>query len=99
MTKETATLADQLAAKDMWAKSKYAEIKHLLGGRAPNVAVVTAGPVGAYIRKSYNTNNNNYWWSHGYQVGMAQTSANCTKKASGHKDEATKHHGGQHLGK
>jgi hypothetical protein len=33
LTRAIATLTDQLAAKDMWAKSKEAESKHLLGGR------------------------------------------------------------------
>jgi hypothetical protein len=58
----------------MLAKFKEAEIKRLLGGRDPNSAVVTAGPTGAYIRKSYKTNNySNYWLvTHGcYQVRMS----------------------------
>jgi hypothetical protein len=49
-----------------------------------------ATPVAAYVRKSYKTKNDNYCWSHGYQVGQAHTIANCTKKATGHQDEATK---------
>jgi hypothetical protein len=47
LTKAISTLTDQLTATDIWAKSKEAEIKRLLGGRVPNVAVVTAGPDGA----------------------------------------------------
>jgi hypothetical protein len=27
-------------------------------------------------------------WYHGYQVGLDHTSANCTKKAPGHKNDA-----------
>jgi hypothetical protein len=65
-------------------------IKRVLGGRALNALIVTAAPAGAYVRKSYKTKNDNYCWSHGYQVGMNHTSANCTKKAPGHKDETTK---------
>jgi hypothetical protein len=90
LNKAIATLTDQLAEKDIWAKSKEAEIKGLLGGCAPNVAIFDAGPDGVYISKSYKTNNDNYCWSHDYQVGMYHTSANYTKKAYGHKDEATK---------
>jgi hypothetical protein len=90
LTKAISTLTDQLAAKNIWAKSKEAEIKRLLGGRAQNVAVVTDVPDGAYARKSYKTKSENYCWSHGYQVGMAHTSANCTNKAPGGEDEGTK---------
>jgi predicted RNase H-like nuclease (RuvC/YqgF family) len=36
------------------------------------------------------TNNDNYCWSHGYQVAKAHTSATCNMKKSGHKDTATK---------
>jgi hypothetical protein len=59
LTKVIATLTDQLVAKYIWAKSKEAELKRLLGGCAPNAPIVTDVPVGAYIRKSYKTKNNN----------------------------------------
>jgi hypothetical protein len=52
LTKAIASLTDQLAEKDMWAKSKESEIKCLLGGRAPNAPIVTAAPAGAYVRNS-----------------------------------------------
>jgi hypothetical protein len=90
LTKVIATLTDQLTEKYMWAKSKEAELKPLLGGCAPNAPIVTAAPAGAYVRKSYKTKNDNYCWSHGYQVGLSHTSANCTNKAHGHKDQSTK---------
>jgi hypothetical protein len=35
LTKEITTLTDKLAAKDMWAKSKEAQIKGFLDGSAP----------------------------------------------------------------
>jgi hypothetical protein len=48
-------------------------------------------PGATYMSKSYKTKNDNYCWSHEYQVGLAYTSsANCTKKYTGHKDAATK---------
>jgi hypothetical protein len=89
LTKAIVTLTDQLTETYIWAKSKEAEIKRLLVGCAPNAPIVTTGPAVAYISKSYKTKNDNYSRS-GYQVGMTHTSANCTKKAPGHKDEATK---------
>jgi hypothetical protein len=90
LAKKIATLTDQLAARDLWAKSKEENIKHLVSGRAITGAADSATPVAAYICKSYKTKNDNYCWSHGYQVGHAHTSANCTKKSPGHKYEATK---------
>jgi hypothetical protein len=59
LTKATSTLTDQLAAKDIWAKSKEAKLKRLLGGRAPAVDAVAARPAAAYVSKSYKTKNDN----------------------------------------
>jgi hypothetical protein len=47
LTNTIATLKDQLVAKDIWVKAQDAEIKRLLGGRAPAVAADAA-----YARKS-----------------------------------------------
>jgi hypothetical protein len=52
--------------------------------------IVSNGQSNAYVKKSYKTKNDNYCWSHGYQVGLNHTSAICTKKAPGRKDNATK---------
>jgi hypothetical protein len=89
LTKAIGTLVEQLKAKDIWSKSQEAEMKRSLGayGNAPPIA--SAGPSNAYVRKSYNTKNDNYCWSHGYQVVLNHTSENCTKKAPGDKDNAT----------
>jgi hypothetical protein len=90
LTQEIATLTDQLKAKDIWAKSQEAEVRRLLGVQDhARPAAATSTPTN-YVRKSYRTNNDNYCWSHGYQVGLDHTSANCTKKAPGHKDNAIK---------
>jgi hypothetical protein len=43
LTKAITTLMDQLAEKYIWAQSKEAEIKRLLGGRTPVVTAATAG--------------------------------------------------------
>jgi hypothetical protein len=81
---------DQLKAKDIWAKSQEAEFRRLLGMQGNTRPAAAAGTPTTYVRKYYKTNNDNYCWSHGYQVGLNHTSANCTKKAPGHKDNATK---------
>jgi predicted RNase H-like nuclease (RuvC/YqgF family) len=36
------------------------------------------------------TNNDSYFWSHGYQVAKSHTSASCNTKKSGHQDAANK---------
>jgi hypothetical protein len=90
LTYAIATLADQLKAKDIWAKSQEAEVRRLLGVQGNTRPAATDVTPTAYVRKSYKTNNDNYCWSHGYQVGLNHTSANCTKKAPGHKDNTIK---------
>jgi hypothetical protein len=90
LTNAIATLTHQLKAKDIWAKSHEAELKRLLGAQGNATPIVSTGQRNAYVRKSYKIKNDNYCWSHGYQVGLAHTSANCTKKAPVHKDGATK---------
>jgi hypothetical protein len=90
LTKSIATLTEQLKAKDIWANSEEAELKCLLCAQGIVTPIAAAGPTNAYVRKSYKTKNDNYCWSHGYQVGLNHASANCTKKAPSHKDNATK---------
>jgi hypothetical protein len=90
LTRAIATLTDQLKAKDIWVKSQEAEVRRLLGVQgSTRPAAATSIPT-TYVRKSYRTNNDNYFWSHGYQVGLNHTSDNCTKKAPGQKDNAIK---------
>jgi hypothetical protein len=90
LTKAVATLTAQLKVKDILAKSQEAELKRLLGAHANATPVVPIAESTAYVRKSYKTKNDNYCWSHGYQVGFTHTSANCTTKAPCHKNAATK---------
>jgi hypothetical protein len=90
LTQEIATLTDQLKAKDIWAKSQEAEVRRLLGVQGNTRPAAEAGTPTTYVRKSYKTKNDNYFWSHGYQVGLNHTSDNCTKKAPGLKDNAIK---------
>jgi hypothetical protein len=90
LTRAIATLTDQLKAKDIWEKSQEAEVRRLLGVQGNTSPAAAASTPTTYVRKSYRTNNDNYCWSHGYQVGLNHTSDNCTKKAPGHKDNAIK---------
>jgi hypothetical protein len=90
LTKEIVAPTDQLAARDAWGRSKEAEIKRLVSMCTITGATYAATPGAPYVRKSSKNDNDNYCWSHGYQVGQAHTSNNCTKKAHDHKDEATK---------
>jgi hypothetical protein len=91
LTKAIETLKEQLKSKDIWAKSQEAELKRLLGAQGIVTPIAAAGPTNAYVRKSYKTKNYNYWWSHGYQVGLNHTIYNFTKKAPGNKDNSTRY--------
>jgi hypothetical protein len=88
LTKVIETLTEQIKAKEMWAKSQEAELKRFLGGQASAAPIVPTTPGAAYVIKFYKTKNDNYCWSHGYQLGLDYTSSNCTKKAPCHKDAA-----------
>jgi hypothetical protein len=90
LTRAIATLTDQMKAKDICAKSQEAEVRRLLGVQGNTRPAAAAGTPTTYVIKSYKTNNDNYCWSHGYQVGLNHTSSNCTKKAPGHKDNTIK---------
>jgi hypothetical protein len=90
LTKTIAALSEQVAAKDMWTKATYAAIKHLNQRGAPAEELSMAAPAATYVQKSYKTNNDNYCWYHGYQVGLAHTNTSGTNNAPGHKNEATK---------
>jgi hypothetical protein len=90
LTRAIATLTDQLKAKDLWAKLQEAEVRRLLGVQGNTRPAAAAGTPTTYVIKSYNTNNDNYCWSHGYEVGLNHNSADSTKKAPGHKNNAIK---------
>jgi hypothetical protein len=90
LTKSIETLTEQLKAQHISAKSQEAELKRLMGRCVTTAPIVPNTPGATYVRKSYKAKNDNYCWSHGYQVGFAHTSTNCTKKDPGHKDATTK---------
>jgi hypothetical protein len=75
LTKEIATLTEQLKAKDIWAKSQETELKRLLGAQANATPIVPNMPSASYVRTSDKNKNDKYCWSHGYQMGLAHTSA------------------------
>jgi hypothetical protein len=52
LTKEIATLTEQLKSKDMLSKSQEAELKRVLGGHATAAPIVPTTPGAAYVRKS-----------------------------------------------
>jgi hypothetical protein len=87
LTRAITTLTDQLKAKDIWENSQEAEVRRLLGVQSNTRPTAAAGTPTTYVRKSYKTNNDNYCWSHGYQVGLHHTSA---QESPGHKDNAIK---------
>jgi hypothetical protein len=64
LTRSIATLTDQLKAKDIWAKSKEAEVRILLGVQGNTRPTAAASTPTTYVRKSYRTNNDNYCWLH-----------------------------------
>jgi hypothetical protein len=90
LTRAMSTLTDQLKAKDIWEKLQEAEVRRLLGVQTNTRPDAAAGTPPTYVRKSYRTNNDNYCWSYGYQVGLNHTSDNFTKKAPGNKYNAIK---------
>jgi hypothetical protein len=90
LTRAIAKPTNQLKAKDIWTKSQEAEVRRLLGVQGNTRPAAASGTPITYVIKSYKNNNDNYCWSHGYQVEFNHTSAYCTKKAPSHKDNAIK---------
>jgi hypothetical protein len=64
------------------------------GGGTKSTAVLTPNNTrysnGGTARVHPATNNENYCWSHGYQIHADHTSMNCTRRAEGHQELATK---------
>jgi hypothetical protein len=56
LTRAISTLTYQFKAKDIWAKSQEAEVRHVLGTQGNAQPAAAAGPTNAYVRKSYKTN-------------------------------------------
>jgi hypothetical protein len=56
----------------------------------PAMTLVAGAPAANFVKNLYKTSNGNYFWSHGYQVGLDHTIATSIKTAPGHKTESTK---------
>jgi hypothetical protein len=56
--------------------------------RSKGGVMLAAAPAPAKICSANKPLPGNYCWTHGYRVGQAHTSATCSCKAMGHKDNA-----------
>jgi hypothetical protein len=85
-----ATLTQQLAARD----AEIVQLKNLLNVKqnttnTPANRSTGSARTGTESRRPlFITSNDNYCWSHGYQVGKQHTSESCTKPREGHQRSA-----------
>jgi hypothetical protein len=87
-----ATLTQQLAAKDAIILDLRNQLKVAQNNQGSQSTRGTGAPrtgTSAARRPLFVTSNNNYCWSHGYQVGKDHTSETCTKPREGHQRSAT----------
>jgi hypothetical protein len=73
------------------ANKKLADVlAHNKGGAAPaTLATPTAAPAPAKACLATRPFPGNYCWTHGHKVNQTHTSAICTCRAMGHKEDAT----------
>jgi seryl-tRNA synthetase len=81
LTTNNAKLATQIEA----ANAQIAQLKNEIATLKNKIKPAWQGQ-----RPVKTTNNDNYCWSHGYQVAKTHTSATCNMKKSGHQDAASK---------
>jgi predicted RNase H-like nuclease (RuvC/YqgF family) len=81
LTTTNAKLATQLEA----AHAQIAQLKNEIATLKNKIKPAWQGQ-----RPVKTTNNDSYWWSHGYQVAKSHTSATCNMKKSGHQDAMNK---------
>jgi phage shock protein A len=81
LTTTNAKFATQLEA----AHAQIAQLKNEIATLKNKINPAWQGQ-----RSVKTTNNDSYWWSHGYQVEKSHTSATCNMKKSGHQDAANK---------
>jgi hypothetical protein len=60
------------------------------GSGGSTTASASRATTNATARARPETNNDNYCWSHGYQIHEDHTSMTCTRRAEGNKEAATK---------
>jgi hypothetical protein len=80
-TTTNAKLATQLEA----AQAQIAQVKNEIATLKNKIKPDWQGQ-----RPIKTTNNDSYFWPHGYQVAKLHTSATCNIKKSGHQDAANK---------
>jgi hypothetical protein len=80
LTTTNAKLATQLEA----AQAQIAQLKDKIAALKNKIKPAWQGQ-----QPHKTTNNDNYCWSHGYQVAKSHTSVTCNMKKSGHEDAAT----------
>jgi uncharacterized phage infection (PIP) family protein YhgE len=81
LTTTNAELANQLEA----AHALVAQLKNEIATLKNKIKPAWQGQ-----RPAKTTNNDSYFWSHGYQVAKSHTSATCNVKKNGHQDAAAK---------
>jgi predicted RNase H-like nuclease (RuvC/YqgF family) len=81
LTTTNAKLANQLEA----AHALIAQLKSEIATLKIKIKPVWQGQ-----RPKRTTNNDSYYWSHGYQVAKSHTSATCNVRKTGHQETATK---------
>jgi hypothetical protein len=81
LTTTNAKLANQLEAAHTLIVKLKSEIATLK---------IKLKPVWQGQRPARTTNNDSYYWSHGYQVGKSHTSASCQVRKNGHQGAAMK---------
>jgi hypothetical protein len=87
------TLTAQLALRDAEIVDLKNQIKSLKNNRPSGTANANPATGGTAPTRTARplriTANNNYCWTHGYQIADTHTSATCTKPRDGHQREAT----------
>jgi hypothetical protein len=81
LTTTNARLANQLEA----ARALIAQLKSEIATLKNKIKPAWQGQ-----RPARTTNNDSYFWSHGYQVAKSYTSATCNVRKNGHQESATK---------
>jgi hypothetical protein len=89
-----AQLSTHLAEKSAALAAAHETIRSLCSVTRVNGGNTTASATramsNATARSRPATNNENYCWSHGYQIHADHTSMTCTRRAEGHQEAATK---------
>jgi hypothetical protein len=93
LVSSNAQLATNLAEKAAALAAANEIIRNLRAGArtrgASGTTTTTCSASSATPRARPATNNENFCWSHGYQIHEDHTSLTCTRRAAGHQEAAT----------